>query len=66
MKKKVYRERYKSIPIPKQDEINKKEDLVKDVAILAKKIKPLMEVVVENKKYAKPKIARELKKKSDK
>lgn len=66
MKKRVYRERYKSIPIPKQDEINKKEDLIKDAAILAKKIKPLVETVVEARKYATPKIAKELKKKSDK
>lgn len=36
MKKKVFRERYKNIPIPKQDEIYNMENLVKEIGKKAK------------------------------
>lgn len=50
MKKKVFRERY----------INKEiKELIDD-------LKPAMKLIVESKKYAKPRLAKELKKKSGK
>lgn len=51
MKKRVYRERY---------------NVSEEIKDLGSKLQPLMKMIVESKKYYKPKIAKELKKKSDK
>lgn len=51
MKKKVFRERHNETDI---------------VAELSEKFKPIVKAIVDSKKYVKPKIAKELKKKSDK
>lgn len=50
MKKKVFRERY----------------IKKEIKELTDALKPVMEKIVESKKYAKPRLAKELKKKSGK
>lgn len=51
MKKKVYRERYNETDV---------------VTKLSEEFKPIMGAIVKSKKYAKPKNAKELKKKSGK